>query len=81
MCRQFIKDRFTGHNKGKGERISTFETTATDTNLVKNIFVTVKNIIMRINIEASGLEWNVNSAFMWNKSSKAIALILDLAPT
>jgi hypothetical protein len=56
--RQFIKDRFTGHDKekGKGERISTFETTATDTNLVKNIFVTVKNIIMSINMKESGLE-------------------------
>ena len=58
ICRQFIKNRFTGHNKEKGkeeERIYTFETTATDTNLVKNIFVTVKDIIMKINFKESGL--------------------------
>ena len=61
ICRQFIKERFTGHDKqrvkGKeGERIYTFETTATDTTLVKNIFVVVKDIIMKINFKESGLE-------------------------
>ena len=60
ICRQFIKDQFTGQEKKKGkgkeERIYTFETTATDTTLVKNIFVVVKDIIMKINLNESGLE-------------------------
>lgn len=61
ICRQFIKDQFIGHDKkkekkGKQDRIYTFETTATDTNLVKNIFGTVKDIIMKINFAESGLE-------------------------
>jgi len=53
---QFIEDRFTGHDKSKEKRIYTFETTATDTNLVKNIFVTVKDIIIKLNFKDSGLE-------------------------
>ena len=61
ICRQFIKDQFIGHDKnkeekGKQDRIYTFETTATDTNLVKNIFGTVKDIIMKINFAESGLQ-------------------------
>ena len=60
ICRQFIKEQFTGQDKKKGkgkeERIYTFETTATDTTLVKNIFVVVKDIIMKINFKESGLE-------------------------
>ena len=63
ICRQFIKEQFTGQEKKKGkgkeERIYTFETTATDTTLVKNIFVVVKDIIMKINLNESGLEWNL----------------------
>jgi len=56
--RQFIEDRFTSHDKKKEKekRIYPFETTATDTNLVKNIFVTVKDIIIKINTRESGLE-------------------------
>jgi len=56
----FIKDQFTSQDKQKGkqkeERIYTFETTATDTTLVKNIFVVVKDIIIKINIGQAGLE-------------------------
>jgi len=41
----FIIKKFLSHNKNKKRQIHPFTTTATDTDLVKNIFKTVNRII------------------------------------
>jgi len=51
---EFIQQRFKSHNKGKRGRITTFQTTATDTNLVKNVLDTVKSNIIREIFEGCG---------------------------
>ena len=60
--RKFIQHKFLStdrQNKNKNKdskRVYPFETTATDTELVKNLFVAVTEIIMNINLGQAGLQ-------------------------
>jgi len=51
----FLKTKFLGHDLSRDRGKYTFETTATDTNLVKNVFGTVQNIILKQILEDTGL--------------------------
>merc|ERR1712107_438791 len=59
---QFIKDQFTAQDKQdkkktkNKERIYTFQTTATDTSLVNNVFVAVTAIIIEQVLHDTGLQ-------------------------
>lgn len=44
--RDFLKKKFLAHDGSKGRMTYSFDTTATDTNLVKNILRTVQNIVL-----------------------------------
>lgn len=44
---KFLKEKFLAHNKSKSRTIKCFETTATNTDLVKNILVSVQEIIIQ----------------------------------
>eukprot|EP00092_Neocalanus_flemingeri_P025831 GFUD01027997.1.p1 GENE.GFUD01027997.1~~GFUD01027997.1.p1 ORF type:complete len:365 (-),score=75.22 GFUD01027997.1:789-1883(-) len=50
-----IKMKFLGHDLSRDRGKYTFETTATDTNIVKNVFGTVQNIILKQILEVAGL--------------------------
>ena len=54
-CSDLIKTKFLGHDLSRDRGKYVFETTATDTNLVKNIFGTVQNIILKQILEVAGL--------------------------
>lgn len=41
-----MKKKFLAHDGSKGRMTYSFDTTATDTNLVKNILRTVQNIVL-----------------------------------
>ena len=45
--RKFLKQKFLAHNRNKNRRIEVFETTATNTELVKHILVSVQGIIIQ----------------------------------
>ena len=45
--RTFIQNRFKSQDKTKNREITTFETTATDTDLVRNVLATVKRNILK----------------------------------
>lgn len=48
LFRNYIRDRFKSQDKTSGKReITTFETTATDTDLVRNVLDTVKSNILK----------------------------------
>jgi len=44
---KFVKERFLSHNYNRDRLIRTFETTATDTDLVGNVLKSVQNIILQ----------------------------------
>ena len=47
FSRNFIQQRFKSQDKTKNREITTFETTATDTDLVRNVLDTVKSNLLR----------------------------------
>jgi len=51
----FIKNKFIANDLSRHRGKYLFETTATDTNLVKNVFDTVQNIILKQILEVTGL--------------------------
>jgi len=52
----FLKDKYLRKNKNKKRQIYNFETTATDTNLVKNIFNAITEIILNKMLIDAGFE-------------------------
>ena len=54
--RSFIKKKFLRKNKFPDRDIYSFETTATDTDLVKNIFGAISEIILNKMLSNAGFE-------------------------
>jgi len=52
----FIRYRFLNQNKNERREIYPYETTATDTNLVKNLFNTIKEIILAKILQQTGFQ-------------------------
>eukprot|EP00090_Calanus_glacialis_P014205 TRINITY_DN22928_c0_g1_i1.p1 TRINITY_DN22928_c0_g1~~TRINITY_DN22928_c0_g1_i1.p1 ORF type:complete len:365 (-),score=104.15 TRINITY_DN22928_c0_g1_i1:269-1363(-) len=52
----YIRFRFLNQNKNERREIYPYETTATDTNLVKNLFNTIKEIIMAKILQQTGFQ-------------------------
>merc|ERR1711874_788879 len=52
---KFIRNKFLSHNKNRSREIYTFETTATNTELVKNILVSVQGIVIMQILDHAGL--------------------------
>jgi len=53
---EFIKFRFLNQNTNERREIYPYETTATDTNLVKNVFATIREIIMSKILQQTGFQ-------------------------
>jgi hypothetical protein len=56
IFRKFIKKKFLSKNQFPERDIYSFETTATDTNLVKNIFGAISEIILNKMLSNAGFE-------------------------
>ena len=56
IFRAFIKQSYLSKNKFPSREIYDFETTATDTNLVKNIFAVIQDIILSKLLASQGFE-------------------------
>ena len=54
--RNFLKDKYLKKNKNKNRQVYHFETTATDTSLVKNIFNAITEIILNKMLIEAGFE-------------------------
>ena len=54
--RNFLKDKYLRKNRNKNRQIYNFETTATDTSLVKNIFNAITEIILNKMLIDAGFE-------------------------
>ena len=52
---KFLKQKFLAHNKNRQRSLYTFETTATNTELVKNILVSVQGIVIMQILDHAGL--------------------------
>ena len=52
---KFLKQKFLAHNKNCKRSLYTFETTATNTELVKNILVSVQGIVIMQILDHAGL--------------------------
>ena len=55
--RAYIRFRFLNQNKNERREIYPYETTATDTDLVKKLFKTIQEIIMIKILQQTGFQW------------------------
>ena len=58
---EYIKRQYLKKNKNPNRDIYDFATTATDTDLVKNVFGVIQDIILSRMLESQGFEWTSDS--------------------